>query len=115
LVTFLNGHTPFATKHSVKGEQFENVLVVLGRGWNKYNFDQFLTWAAAPGQVPGDKLETYERNRNLLYVCCSRPKVRPALLFTQKLSPTSVATLDAWFGAGNVHDVGIGAFPPTNN
>ena len=32
---FIDGHTPFATKHSVKGDEFENVLVVVGRGWNR--------------------------------------------------------------------------------
>ncbi|WP_433970135.1 hypothetical protein [Tunturiibacter gelidiferens] len=114
LVKFLNGHTPFATKHSVKGAEFENVLVVLGRGWNKYNFDQFLAWANAPDLVPLDKQEIYERNRNLLYVCCSRPTLRLALLFTQELSPTSLTTLNSWFGATNVHDVGAGTFPTLN-
>ena len=29
---FIDGHTPFATKHSVKGDEFENIVVVLGRG-----------------------------------------------------------------------------------
>ncbi len=53
---FIDGHTPFATKHSVKGDEFENVLVVLGRGWNKYNFDQYLVWAGS-GNVPAGKQE----------------------------------------------------------
>src|SRR3546814_6731602 len=39
---FIDGHTPFATKHGVKGAEFENVLVIVGRGWNKYNFAQML-------------------------------------------------------------------------
>src|SRR3546814_5459825 len=41
---FIDGHTPFATKHGVKGAEFENVLVIVGRGWNKYNFAQMLEW-----------------------------------------------------------------------
>lgn len=94
---FIDGHTPFATKHSVKGDEFENVLVVLGRGWNKYNFDQYLEWAGS-GNVPADKQDAYERYRNLFYVSCSRPTTRLALLFTQKLSPTSIQTLQSWFG-----------------
>ncbi len=92
---FIDGHTPFATKHSVKGDEFENVLVVLGRGWNKYNFDQFLQWSAEG--VPAGKQDAYERNRNLFYVCCSRPTTRLALLFTQELSDVSLALLDNWF------------------
>lgn len=92
---FIDGHTPFATKHSVKGDEFENVLVVLGRGWNKYNFDQFLQWSAEG--VPAGKQDAFERNRNLFYVCCSRPTTRLALLFTQDLCNTSLAVLDNWF------------------
>lgn len=99
---FVNGHTPFATKHSVKGDEFENVLVVLGRGWNKYNFGQFLEWAAQG--APADKQETFERNRNLFYVSCSRPTTRLALLFTQELSAAALGTLHAWFGEDKVHD-----------
>ncbi|GAB3316506.1 UvrD-helicase domain-containing protein [Luteimonas notoginsengisoli] len=92
---FIDGHTPFATKHSVKGDEFENVLVVLGRGWNKYNFDQFLQWSAEG--VPSGKQDAFERNRNLFYVCCSRPTTRLALLFTQELSDASLAMLDSLF------------------
>lgn len=92
---FIDGHTPFATKHSVKGDEFENVLVVLGRGWNKYNFDQFLQWSAEG--VPAGKQDAFERNRNLFYVCCSRPTTRLALIFTQELSDSSLTVLDSWF------------------
>lgn len=34
--------TSFATQHSVKGAEFENVLVVLGGGWNHYNWPLLL-------------------------------------------------------------------------
>ena len=32
LCGYLSGHSPFETKHGVKGAEFENVLVVVGRG-----------------------------------------------------------------------------------
>lgn len=99
---FIDGHTPFATKHSVKGDQFENVLVVLGRGWNVYNFGQYVDWVAT-GQVPADKQDAFERYRNLFYVACSRPTTRLALLFTQELTSQGIATLKAWFGDESVH------------
>lgn len=98
---FIDGHTPFATKHSVKGDEFENVVVVVGRGWNQYNFGQYLEWAAAPEGISASDLESYERNRNLFYVCCSRPTTRLALLFTQHLSGEALSTLQNWFGAEN--------------
>ena len=92
---FVDGSTPFSTKHGVKGAEFENVLVVFGRGWNLYNFNQFLEWAPIP---PAAKADSYDRNRNLFYVACSRSKRRLALLFTQKLSSDALEQLSNWFG-----------------
>ena len=104
LAQFIQEQTPFSTKHGVKGAEFENVLVVFGRGWNQYNFNQFLEWAGSAA-VPRDKMESYERNRNLFYVACSRPKKRLALLFTQKLSACALNTLGNWFGAAAIHSL----------
>lgn len=98
---FLDEHTPFSTKHGVKGAEFENVLVVFGRGWNLYNFGQFLEWAA--DSIPKGKEEAFERNRNLFYVVCSRPKKRLSLLFTQEVSPQAQVTLGRWFGQDSIH------------
>jgi len=97
---FIDGHTPFATKHGVKGAEFENVLVIVGRGWNRYNFAQMLEWLD-PGP-PADKTASFESNRNLFYVACSRPKRRLALLFTQVLSQAALAKVNDLFGAENV-------------
>lgn len=98
---FIEEETPFSTKHGVKGAEFENVLVVFGRGWNQYNFAQFLELAGA-ATVPANKADAYERNRNLFYVACSRPKKRLALLFTQELTPGALATLSMWFGSAAI-------------
>ena len=97
---FIDGHTPFATKHGVKGAEFENVLVVIGRGWNKYNFVQTLEWIDSG--PPANKQDFFENNRNLLYVACSRPKVRLALLFTQLLSADAMKKIIQWFGQDNI-------------
>lgn len=100
LTKFLDERTLFSTKHGVKGAEFENVLVVVGRGWGQYDFDQMLAWTQTG--VPTDKNETYERNRNLFYVACSRPKTRLALLFTQELSKSALQTVEQWFGPDNL-------------
>jgi DNA helicase II / ATP-dependent DNA helicase PcrA len=100
LADFINDQTPFSTKHGVKGAEFENVLVVLGRGWNQYNWTQFLEWF--PNRYPTNKEGSYERNRNLFYVACSRPKKNLALLFTQELTRGALTTLEGWFGAANI-------------
>ncbi|WP_119458539.1 ATP-dependent helicase [Rhodospirillaceae bacterium SYSU D60014] len=94
---YIDGLTPFATKHGVKGAEFENVLVVVGRGWNQYNFEQMLCWFE--NGIPADKQDAFVRNRNLFYVACSRPRRRLAVLFTQELSQPALTTLTKWFGA----------------
>ena len=100
LVLTYGPRPPFATKHGVKGAEFENVLVIVGRGWNKYNFGQMLEWIE-PGP-PAEKIDFFENNRNLFYVACSWPKVRLAILFTQVLSANALGRLTAWFGANNI-------------
>lgn len=102
LAEYHKGHSPFETKHGVKGEQFENVLVVFGRGWNEYDFKAFLEMSAR-GATEG---EEYERYRNLFYVVCSRPKTNLALLFTHELSPMAMDTLTGWFTGADFFDLG---------
>ncbi len=106
LASYLEGHSPFETKHGVKGAEFENVLVVLGRGWNRYNFGKMLE-LAEKSPVPVTDKEMFERNRNLFYVVCSRPKKRLALLFTQKISGAAMKTLETWFGAENIRAMNL--------
>jgi DNA helicase II / ATP-dependent DNA helicase PcrA len=93
---YLAGFSPFETKHGVKGAEFENVLVVVGRGWNHYNFGEMLELVSADA-VPQNRQATFERSRNLFYVACSRPKKRLAILFTQQLSANALNTLSDWF------------------
>ena len=102
LCRYLSGHSPFETKHGVKGAEFENVLVVVGRGWNRYNFNEMLELAGHGAQIPANKQATFERNRNLFYVTCSRSKRRLAVLFTQKLSAKALQTVANWFGSDNL-------------
>jgi len=102
LCRYLSGHSPFETKHGVKGAEFENVLVVVGRGWNRYNFNEMLELARDATHVPANKQAAFERNRNLFYVTCSRPKRRLAVLFTQQLSAAAIHTVNDWFGGDNV-------------
>ncbi len=105
LCRYLSGHSPFETKHGVKGAEFENVLVVVGRGWNRYNFNEMLELARDGANIPDNKRASFERNRNLFYVTCSRPKTRLAVLFTQELSAAAIETASNWFGADNIEAV----------
>jgi len=97
---YIDEKTPFSTKHGVKGAQFDNVLVVCGRGWNHYNWNQMLEWF--DGAPPAGKQGTFERNRNLFYVACSRSKHNLTLLFTQELSNEALLVLSDMFEQGNI-------------
>jgi DNA helicase-2/ATP-dependent DNA helicase PcrA len=107
LCRYLSGHSPFETKHGVKGAQFENVLLVIGRGWNRYNFNEMLELAAEGTPIPTSKEAAFERNRNLFYVACSRPKKRLAILFTQELSAAAIQTVGSWFGGDNIEPLNL--------
>ena len=107
LCRYLSGHSPFETKHGVKGAEFENVVVVVGRGWNLYNFNDMLELAKDAPDIPLNKQTAFERNRNLFYVTCSRPKRRLAVLFTQHLTAAAIQTLGHWFGNNNIEGLDL--------
>jgi DNA helicase-2/ATP-dependent DNA helicase PcrA len=107
LCRYLSGHSPFQTKHGVKGAEFENVLVVVGRGWSRYNFNEMLGLAGSTAGIPAENQAAFQRNRNLFYVCCSRPKRRLALLFTQELSGAAMQTVSNWFGHDTIKPLAL--------
>ncbi|MFH4307114.1 ATP-dependent helicase, partial [Acinetobacter baumannii] len=82
---FIEKQTPFATQHSVKGAEFENVLVVLGGGWNNYKWPQLLELLETK-KLTNANTKGFYRARNLFYVSISRPMTRLAVLATQTLS-----------------------------
>lgn len=94
---FIEEETPFSTKHGVKGEEYENVLVVVEDGsWTLYNFQALFA---------GDQTKsTYKRTLNLFYVCCSRSKNRLAILCQSKLDAAAFAGAEKLFGTANMFD-----------
>lgn len=101
LTEFIEGQTPFATQHSVKGAEFDNVIVVLGGGWNHYNWPQLLELLAT-GAITAKNEKGYYRARNLFYVSVSRPKRKLAVLTTQTMSSTALQTAENLFGPENI-------------
>jgi len=106
LVEFINGFTPFATQHSVKGTEFENVLVILSGGWNHYNWPKFLELLTT-GKVTEKDKGGFFRARNLFYVAVSRPKKRLAVLATQALNENALAAATHLFQEQNVVAVAL--------
>ncbi len=99
-VEFFLSHTPFATKHGVKGAEFANVIVVLddqGARWTQYSFDKYLSL-----EDLDDKKERWKRTRNLFYVCCSRAKNRLAIIDLGGRGASKLANVKKIFGAGNI-------------
>lgn len=82
VIEFLHPDAMFSTEHSVKGEEYDNVVFVIGRGWNLYHFETYAPMITGRSSIPKGKEASFERNRNLFYVCCSRAKKRLFLFVT---------------------------------
>ncbi len=87
-INFLYPDGFFSTEHGVKGEEFDNVVFVIGKGWNQYQFEKYAPMIIQNTTIPEDKKTSYERNRNLFYVCCSRPRKRLFFFVTIPLDHT---------------------------
>ena len=71
-INYFHPEADFSTEHGVKGEEYDNVIFVISKGWNQYQFETYTPMIK--NGYPQDKEAAYIRNRNLFYVCCSRPK-----------------------------------------
>lgn len=82
-IDFLDEKSPFSTQHGVKGEEYENVLVMIDdveASWNAYSFSKVLT----PG-VAGEPTERQkELTEKLAYVCFSRAECNLRVLWFSK-------------------------------
>lgn len=100
---FYMANTPFSTKHGVKGDEFDTVLVVLddaGAAWNVYSFDKYLSGAdetANPGRA--------KRSRNVFYVCCSRARQRLAVIDLAGASAAKAERMRTLFGVDRCYEV----------
>lgn len=94
LYNYLEGYTPFSTQHKTKGNEFNNVLVVLDNGgWNNYNFQGLFANSGTDS--------VRERTKKIFYVCCTRAKENLAVFF-HKPSNEIIGKAKEWFGIANV-------------
>ena len=89
-------NTSFSTKHNTKGDEFNNVLVIIDdNAWKqKYNFNDFFS----------NNKENEDRNKrtnNLFYVVCSRAKNNLAVVCVSYLSDNAKSQIKEWFGEEN--------------
>ena len=103
-IDFLYPEAVFSTEHGVKGEEYDNVVFVVSKGWNQYQFETYAPMITGKASVPSGKQAAFERNRNLFYVCCSRPKKRLFFFVSVPVDPTFKAFLVELVGAQNYYN-----------
>lgn len=91
---YLEGHSPFSTKHKTKGAEFSNVLVILDSGrWNHYNFKNLFEENGTDSVL--------RRSQKIFYVCCTRAKRKLAVFFPRP-NPEVIQKAKSWFGEESV-------------
>lgn len=99
---FLYPDAQFSTEHGVKGEEYDNVVFVISKGWNQYQFETYAPMITGHATIPKGKEASYERNRNLFYVCCSRPKKRLFFFVTVPIETAFRTFLITLVGENNI-------------
>ena len=102
-IDFLYPEAVFSTEHGVKGEEYDNVVFVVSKGWNQYQFETYAPMITGHSPVPRGKEASFERNRNLFYVFCSRPKKRLFLFVTVPVEPVFEDFLTDLIGKDNIY------------
>lgn len=98
LFEYLEGKTPFTTQHKTKGDEFDNVLVILDNGkWTQYNFENLF--------LENGNESVLNRTKKLFYVCCTRAKEN-LVVFYHNPSNEVVEKAKEWFSEENVVKIG---------
>jgi DNA helicase II / ATP-dependent DNA helicase PcrA len=94
LYDFVEGFTPFSTQHSIKGAEFDNVLVAMDNGgWSMFNFKNMM--------LDEGNADVLERTKKMFYVCCTRAKKNLVVLFVDA-SEKIIERANLLFGQINV-------------
>lgn len=78
---YIDERTIFSTEHASKGDEFDNVIFVINKGWNQYNYHKFFPFSK------NSEDPSFKRNRNLFYVSSSRAIRRLFFLLTYNDQP----------------------------
>lgn len=99
---FLHPEAQYSTEHGAKGEEYDNVIFVISKGWNQYQFEIYAPMITNKNAIPIGKQAPFERNRNLFYVCCSRSKKRLIFFVTVPIDSVFRSFLIDLVGEQNV-------------
>lgn len=100
-IDFLHPESEFSTEHGVKGEEYDNIIFTISKGWNNYKFDIYVPKIINDDLYKNDV--AYVRNRNLFYVCCSRPRKRLFIFISPILNNDLKNFLEQNIGAENIY------------
>lgn len=102
-INFLYPDSDFSTEHGVKGEEYDNVIFVISKGWNQYQFEKYIPMITGDERIQKGKDVAFERNRNLFYVCCSRPKKRLIFFITVPMDQYLYSFFEKYIGKNNIY------------
>lgn len=101
-IEYLKQFSPICTQHSVKGSEYDNVLVVLESNWSHYDFKTLFGKGSLSESVK-------KRTKNLFYVCITRAKKN--LLIYMLLNDQDADEMEIikkakeYFGENNVYNI----------
>lgn len=96
-VSYLKEFSPICTQHSVKGSEYDNVLIVLESYWNKYDFNTLFGKGSPNSNVK-------KRTKRLFYVCITRAK-KNLIIYMPTDDPDVLEKAKEYFGEENVIDI----------
>ena len=94
---YFDGDKPYSTKHGVKGQEYDNVLVVIDdTAWKqRFNFRELFE---GNQRLP----KRFKMNQNMFYMCCSRAKKNLAILMLTEMNERGFDTVAEWFEPKNI-------------
>lgn len=96
-INYLKSYSPISTQHSVKGSEYDNVLLILESNWNKYNFEALF------GKNTGNQ-NVLLRSKKLFYVCITRAK-KSLVVYMPTDDPVIIRNAEKYFGKENVMSI----------
>lgn len=96
-ILYLKEFSPICTQHSVKGSEYDNVLLVLESDWNKYDFNTLFGKGSSNSNVQ-------LRTKKLFYVCITRAK-KNLIIYMPTNDSDILGKAKDFFGEENVVDI----------
>ena len=98
-ILYLKEFSPICTQHSVKGSEYDNVLLVLESDWNKYDFNTLFGKGSSNSNVQ-------LRTKKLFYVCITRAK-KNLIIYMPTNDSEILGKAKEFFGEENVIDIAL--------